>query len=594
MMKKLLRTFTCLTLVTLMLVAVLAGCNGGGGADSDTSFTWWIIQGADSSYYARYEDNPAVRYLLSKEYNGNYVDLTFMVPVMGSEQDNFNTLLATGEYADVMVLTMYSGSTVELYQEGIIIDLTEYIDMYMPNYRALLDRDPEAAMYAAHIVDGERKYLHLLVVSDIQPDTWCGYMYRRDWLLNYGTNPFDGSAFLGGFSGTLPDGSPDTDSWTDNIVFPSGGPDPIFISDWEWMMGIFHSAIEAQGISDGYVMSLYYPGYLLTGDLFCAFGGGGPGWYVGPNNQIQYGGASESMRTYLQAMNTWFSRGWIDRAFAERSADMFYRIDDARVRQGKVGIWTGIQSQLGSGLDSGDELTSGMMAYGARQPINDIYGGPGEQGQTPFTMYQMSRVGVGVAISNRAAEKDLETLLTYIDSWYTVEGGLLIECGLSQEQVELMQDEFYMRHGLEDGAYRYIETEQGTMVERTDGIYFDTGTLQQAAAALRMGVGFSPFSMIRHRGAPYFLHSLSEWMAYTSTGFIQFTSLLPNEDARLYARADTQINEFKAQNIPLFIRGQRDPFDDSDWNNFANALERYNPGRVTTVLQNLLNSLTDY
>ncbi|MCL1819659.1 MAG: hypothetical protein FWG36_03275 [Oscillospiraceae bacterium] len=574
----------CFMLAVLLILPALAACGGDAGG-GNASFTWWIIQGADASYYAAYEDNPAVRYMLSKTYNGSKISLNFMVPVAGSEQDNFNTLLATGEYADIMVTTQYQGSIEELYREGIILDLTEYIDKWMPNYKALLESDPEAYMYAAHIVDGERKNLILLEFGDIVADTWCGYQYRRDWIVKYGKNPFDGSGFSGSYDS---DGE-----WTDNVIFPNGGTYPIYISDWEWMLNIFAAAIADLGISDGYPISIGYGGYFGTGDIFTGFGGGGPTWHIDPNNQIQFGGTSANMRAYLQCMNTWFERGWIDRAFAERSADMFYRIDDAGVRQGKVGMWIGIQSQLGSGLDSDMGFAEGMVSFAARQPINDLYGGSEVQGKTPYSMYQISRIGGSLTITSKAAEKDLETLFTFLDSLYTKEGGLLIQRGLSKEQVDETQDEFYLRHGLTEGGYRPVETESGTKYEITDEIYNDLGTLAQAAAALRLGTGWVPQSLLQPRGSGNFLQSLDEWIVYKSTGFMQpsFTAMLASEDARLYARGNTQVTEFLEQNLPLFVRGQRNPFDDTDWNNYVDALERYNPGRVTVLFQNLLSTL---
>lgn len=65
------------------------------------------------------------------------------------------------------------------------------------------------------------------------------------------------------------------DSWVDDVVFPSGCTDPMYISDWEWMFEIFDKAMEEQGITDGYCMSMYYPGYIANGDLVTGFGGGG-------------------------------------------------------------------------------------------------------------------------------------------------------------------------------------------------------------------------------------------------------------------------------------------------------------------------------
>jgi putative aldouronate transport system substrate-binding protein len=142
-----------------------------------------------------------VEYLLDyTEYenkNGKFkIDLEFMVPVAGSEVDNFNTLLSTGEYADIMEMSRYQGSIVELYEDGVIVDLTEYMEEYMPNYMAYLEANPELARTAANLVDGERKYLQLYSYnSSVMDEYWSGYNYRRDWLVKYGENPVDGSKF---------------------------------------------------------------------------------------------------------------------------------------------------------------------------------------------------------------------------------------------------------------------------------------------------------------------------------------------------------------------------------------------------------------
>lgn len=319
----------------------------------ERQFTFWIRQGDD--HYPDYGDNPAVKYLETLPYgtdekgNGKYIDLSFVVPVSGSEADNFNTLIATGDYMDVMDLTAYSGKALDLYNEGIALDITEYVEDYMPNYRAFLDAHPDLKATATNVIDGEKRFIQIYSYEDDTPEPWGGYEYRRDWIVKYGKNPVDGSSFSGAYVTINEDGSPNVDSWQDNVVFPSGGSDPVYISDWEWMFGIFDIALEDLGITDGYGMSLYYPGFFGAGDLVCAFGGGNPSWFKTADNQIVDGSTSEGFRVYLQAMSTWYKNGWIDRAFPEHTADAFYSIDSNNIFQGKVGLWYGYSSQLGGG-----------------------------------------------------------------------------------------------------------------------------------------------------------------------------------------------------------------------------------------------------
>lgn len=71
-------------------------------------------------------------------------------------------------------------------------------------------------------IDGEEHYIGIRAANESKPYYFTGYEYRRDWIVKYGTNPTTGEAFTGGY--TDPD---DPDSWEDDVVFPSGGSDPI-------------------------------------------------------------------------------------------------------------------------------------------------------------------------------------------------------------------------------------------------------------------------------------------------------------------------------------------------------------------------------
>lgn len=581
-------------LALCMGTALLAGCDGGsggGGGAADTTFTYWISAGVDSSYYADYRDSPVYTYYLNKSWPTSHgdvqIDFDFQIPVTGSEADNFNTLLATGEYADIMELSRYTGSIMELYEEGTILDLTEYVEKYMPNYMAWLDAHPDAKLRATQLVDGEPRYLTLHAVADIGK-AWCGYMYRRDWILKYGTSPVDGSTFSGEFTATLADGTPDGESWQDNIVFPSGGPDPVYVSDWEWMLDIFQTALAEEGITDGYGMSIYYPGYLGTGDLVSGFGGGGPSWYKDPDGQVHYGATEDHVRVYLQAMSTWYENGWLDKAFAEHSSDMFYRIDEAKVRQGKVGVWIGLTSQLFNTMDAGEPLTEGIMVYPATTPINDVYGTAATQNKTPYTVYSNDVLGPAFAISDKAAEKDLEALFLCLDYMYSDEGALVGY--FTAEQVAELNQPIFERYGLEGGTYDVVDTADGSMLRPVEAIRNEGGNLKLAIMGAR---GLSrDCNSLTLEGSERWEEFRAVWITYPDTGNVTgFIPLLPLEDAKAYSKIQTQTNEFLEKNVPGFINGSKDPFNDNDWNAFVNAVNKYNPDSVSEMIQSLIARL---
>ena len=51
-------------------------------------------------------------------------------------------MISTGEYTDLLDLSYYNGSIATLVEDGVLMDITEYVEEYMPDYVALLDEHP--------------------------------------------------------------------------------------------------------------------------------------------------------------------------------------------------------------------------------------------------------------------------------------------------------------------------------------------------------------------------------------------------------------------------------------------------------------------
>ena len=587
-----------------MLLMPLVACGGSKDGASgerivpeELQYTFWLRAGNQN--YADYNENPGIGYLESLSYgkdeqgNDKYIDLSFTTPVSGSEADNFNTLIATGDYMDVMDLSAYSGKATDLYEEGVALDITEWVENYMPHYMAILNANPDLKATATNIIDGEPRFVQLYIYLDKVPIMWGGFQYRRDWIVKYGKNPVDGSAFKGEYVDFKEDGTPDPDSWQDNVIFPSGGPDPVYISDWEWMFGIFDLAMEDLGITDGYGMSLYYPGYLETGDLVSAFGGGNATWHKTPENKIVYGGTSDTLRTYLQAMYTWYKNGWIDKAFPEHTADIFYAIDTNKIYSGKVGLWYGTQATMGGRMANPDDPNlNGFVSFTAAQPINDVYGSESQQNKPPYAMYQANQESVSYIVTTAAEEKDLETLFTFLDFMYDPKGGAPIRSfGLSKEQYELTQNQFMTDNGVTEGAY--------TMALEADGVtryQFNETVIEIGDGAFRPD-RLPGLNMEELRGTasfhPDWLKGVRRWTQYKNTGWLpgSFTGQLTEENAKTYSKVNTNVAEFMTKNVPSFIKGVKDPYNDEDWKSFVNALNKYGPDKVTVMLQSLADTL---
>ncbi len=572
-----------LTLACLMLVGLLTGCGGGGGsAGDDTTFSWWIYSGANSSFYTEYQENPAVQYTLTKGYGSEdkKVAFEFWAAAPGKEADNYSTMLVSGDLPDI-IDEVISDPPPVMVEKGYALDITEYVERNMPNYVALVHSNDTYRKNAVVMVDGEEHYYDLKTILDAPEDVFQGFQYRRDWIVKYGTNPQTGAPFTGGYTAEN-----DPDAWTDDVVFPSGGPDPIYISDWEWMFEIFEKAMADLGIDDSYCMSIYYPGFTWSGGLLSCFGGGVNLWYQDENGKVQFGGDQKYFRAYLECMHAWYEKGWLDQDFYQRTSDAFYQIDETAVRQGKVGMFNGEQSKLGGRMDMKDGgYTEGIFVAAAPYPINDIYGDADCQGKAPNCVMGGDLVSGGVLITPKAAEKDLDTLCAYLDQFYAEEGALIKTLGLNADQVaELSDNTFYSDYGMPNGCY--FVNDEGKY-EKDPILAQDSGGLG-TACGFNKAPGLQLVANVDLGLADTYQASLDQWVKYPNTAFFQgsiTTNMMTAEDTQTVTEIQSHALEYMTNNAVNFITGAKDITSDDDWGVWCKALAKYNYQKASDIFQ---------
>lgn len=580
---KLFRKLVAATMAAGCMISLVAcGSSDSGGGDALT-ITYWSPRGEDASHYSEYEENPIIKYIEGNyTFNDKKLHFDFFIAPPGSESEDFATLIGTGDYCDVMDMSMSTSTPVELYEEDIIWDLTALVPENMPNYMAFLEANPECESSIYNIVNGEKKILQLRGFTDEIQDSFQGFCYRRDWIAKYGTNPQTGEAFNYGFTD-----ADDSESWEDDVVFPSGADEPIYISDWEWMFEIFEKAMEEQGISDGYCYSPYYLGYMQTGDLATGFGGGAPYWYE-DNGICINGVTTDNFRAYLQCMNTWYQKGWIDSNFAEHTGDMFFAVDPAKVFQGRVGLWQGRTSTVGTQIDADDAYTDGAVVYGCRQPINDIYGGPEQQNTEPNHMYQFSKVRTSVVLTKKMDEEKVLAFLKFADFMFSEEG-MLLRGGLNKEQYESCQDEFYTRLGLTEGLYSVVE-EDGRKIIKYN---IDTADTAYNAATLdRMQPVLQKVSDVDKGYDRYLKQAIGSWDYYKNTAALSdgVLNAVSVEDAKNITKIRANYDQFLARTIAPMIKGSGyDIWDDASWEQFINDVDKYQAGIVTEIYQKAID-----
>ena len=633
-------------LVGAMALSALAmtGC-GDNSADGGETVSWWItMTDGNGVYYDDYEDNPAVQWLnqqywntedggLGTEEDGTPLKFEFQVPIAGAEVDNFNTMMSTGEYTDIIDLAMSTDTAATMVDEGQLLDITEYVEKYMPNYVAYLDENPEQKALLTHEVDGETRYYEIGAIKEENDVPWGGYMYRRDWVVEYAeptshvwdwdsdyvkenghpaVTPLEDAIASGNMEGwkentvtefTSSEGEDPMNDYEDNVIFPSGTSDPLTISDWEWMLEAFKKAIDDKGFSgntDAYCTTVYYPGFFGMGDLVSSFGGGTGVWSKDADQNVYFSGTTDNFKTYLECLNTWYNNGWMDTRFETRASDMFFSINQTGTAQGQVGLFYGTSASLGDTIrvtcaDATDQQKAYVMPCAV--PINDKYGTDEQKYNEPDAFYQGSRIAGRIGITTALEDKSEETiaaLFTFLDWMYTREGALTRSIGLSQEQLDSCESakEFYQEYGVENGAYTVGETDDGKTLYTFN--YDTSGDLGNALKIVRMVVGMeltgagADLDYAFDKGETKVQQMATEqWTKYVSTASLyDYNNQFTTEQNEIYAEINQAVNDYMNANTPNLIKNGLD-----GWDAYVEAINALHPEELTEVYQDVMDKL---
>ena len=627
-----------LAAVTALGLLGVTGCGKEETSGGDT-FSWWIVKTDGNGLYEDYDDNPSVQWLnqqtwdvengtIAEDDAGNPLHFTFQAPITGSESDNFNTMMGTGEYTDLVDLAYSSDNAKTLYEEGIALDLTEYVEKWCPNYVEFLDQNPDVkSLVTYEDEEGNTKYYSMASIKDGTEVPWDGYIYRRDWVVKYcqptdyvwdwdsdyvkenghpAVTPLSEAKAQNNLEGwkqnpvtafeVTNDGGDDPgNNYEDNVIFPSGKDYPYTVSDWEWMFEGFSKAIEERGWQDdrdAYCTTVSYAGFMQMGDLVSSFGQGVNGtWGKDAEGNVTYTGVSDGFKNYLTAMNNWYEKGWLDQAFMERGGDLFFQINMNGFTTGKVGLWCGYTANLGDGIRVtciNEEDAKDAYCMGCPLPINDMYGTADQMYHEPDALYQGGRLSGQTILTEKAKDKDLETLFTFFNWLFTEEGAAARKLGLSKEQLESVEIEnnLYADNNI-DGAYELETDENGEPVYHMN--YDMTADITGSITFARMCVGIEKTGVGPDLGytldkgeSKVQADALEKWAAYVSTANLSdYTMRLSSEENEEYANVNTQLTDYINQAVPKLITDGL-----SGWDEYVEKVNSYGVDRISEIYEN--------
>ena len=225
----------------------------------------------------------------------------------------YQAMLASGNYPDVIQWqhnNSYAGGVSQLYADGIIIELNDVIDKYMPNYKALLEAHPEVAKT---LKDDEGRYLYFTVINPLStPEekvsaTWWGLQGRKDWMENVGIEEVPTTIdawyeMLVAFRDLDPNGN----SVQDEIPFDAG------------QAGLLY----------------FLPAYDILS-----------GVYVDPDTgKVAYGEYTQNYKDYLETMSKWYAEGLIKDVYLEDGSVATATEKDNDIYADLAGSWMGLSN----------------------------------------------------------------------------------------------------------------------------------------------------------------------------------------------------------------------------------------------------------
>jgi len=306
------------------------------------------------------------------------VEIEFIHPAAGTENEQFNLMIASGNLPDIIWYnwTSYPGGPDKAISDGVIAKLNDLQLENAPNMSKYLQDHAEidrmiktdnGSYYSFPFIRGD----HKLLVS-------AGPVLRKDWLDELGLEV------------------------------------PTTMDEWHTMLTSFK---EKKGADTPFSPYWNIQSVLSWGTFIGAYGIT-KGFYT-DEGQVKYGPIEPEYKDFLTTMNQWFTEKLLDNNFATLDT----KTVDANIMNGKSGATV---ASAGSGVA---KWTTTMQEQDAKfQVIGAPYPVLNKGDEPQFGQYSLPFTGFGAAIA--ASSKNKEVAAKVLDYLYSEEGLRLANFGV--------------------------------------------------------------------------------------------------------------------------------------------------------------------
>ena len=307
--------------------------------------------------------------------------------------EQYNVIIASGDYPDLFknIGTYYSTGLSGAMSDEIIIDLTDDLAEYAPNYDFLIHSNEQETPY--FLTDG--KALQFMGTYDSFINNQ-GLVVRKDWLEDLGLD--------------VPETYEELHDALAAFKSEKGASTPIYMTNnctiTTLTEGYNVASFLASGVAAGPSGSVGLPYFAEDGVVKCSL-------------------LEDAFRDYLKMINDWYNEGLMDADFISIEYDPFSSYLDGQITSDQMGVWP----TSGEGVDKYTVPVTCMAS--PVQNKGDM------QHLTEMTLAPADDI-TSISISTGCAEP--EKAMQWLDYWFSEDGILLFNFGLEGVDFELDED----------------------------------------------------------------------------------------------------------------------------------------------------------
>ncbi len=328
-------------------------------------------------------------YKKKEELTGIKVNWTH--PPLGQQRDQFNLLMATNKLPDIIYYNWNDaiGGPEKMLTDNRIVKLNDYIDKYAPNFKKMLEKDPELKKQVA-LGDGTIYAFPYMRSDATKLNATVGFVIRKDWLDKLGLKA------------------------------------PTTIDEWYTVLKAFK---EKDPNGNGKADELPFTGNWGPGNMsklyeFTPGFGFLSGYYL-KDGKVTHGTLQPEYKTFLETMAKWYKEGLIDPEIMTNDGKAFdFKVTNNLAGSYREGIFGGLGKYMGLMKDTNPQFNLTGVAW-PKAPNGKTFGTVSLNGKVI--------AGYGEAITSSVPKEKIPYLVQWMDFNYSPQGSDLFNFGIEGE-----------------------------------------------------------------------------------------------------------------------------------------------------------------